>query len=208
MHGDPTTWWGYPSTWRRGRRHWSRWLPRGGGLMVEMVGLRKEPQEYHSAPISNGRYGTSAFWSLSLPLATGTKNGQQGRKPTASPGSAVVEALGRAERVGHVAGGKDAGFADGSGLAIMITTVIDTGNGRHDDWWFLVPAWLFVDILGGGWAERSNDTWNLLSGTKRFEANTKRFGWWEKGENLLCEIMGDQIRPGYFTVTEKRRQLW
>lgn len=51
----------------------------------------------------------------------------------ASPGSAVVEALGRAERVGHVAGGKDAGFADGSGLAIMITTVIDTGNGRHDD---------------------------------------------------------------------------
>lgn len=72
-----------------------------------MVGLRKGPQEYHSAPVKESAT-CDTF--------------DERRDRTCNPGSAVVEALEVGDGVDDVARGKDIDLL-GNGLAV-ITTVI------------------------------------------------------------------------------------
>lgn len=85
-------------------------MRRGGDLTEEKAGLRKGPQEYHSAP---GQ-------SVSI-VDLGILKDKKPRH-TCDPRSAVVEALEVGGRVDNVAGGKD--IDAGSQVLAIITTVI------------------------------------------------------------------------------------
>lgn len=103
-------------------------MRRGGDLTEEKAGLRKGPQEYHSAPRErrDTRLEQVDFKTRRLQ--------EEEKKLTCDPRSAVVESLEVGGRVNNVAGGKD--VDTGSQLLAIITTVIYTlvTHWRHCYW--------------------------------------------------------------------------